>query len=866
MKKNRGSQFRKWDLHLHSCYSCLNNHYPSDENGNKNEEQFIKTIKSKGLSAIGLTNYFNFTDKDFELKEKLEANDITTFLNLELRLSNINKVGDFFDYHIIFDNTLNPQIIKNLLGELRANTGSANKSFNRLTRKEIENSASISFEKLQEILKKEEELNGRYLTGFLSRGHGSATSDHDPKNQTVYENICNQSDFVIHSSCDNPQTCTDKKCKHNNLDTDREFWLNHKKYRRPLLQSSDAHCLDTIGEKYSWIKADLTFEGLKKILFEPEDRICLEKNNPDIKSDYQVIDFIKLDDKNTIYLNPALNTVIGGRSNGKSTLTNSIAKKLGNDRFISVTENDNRGMHVFKKDITIGWRDGQEHLDLEFLPQDYMIQIAESTEKKNKLIQDIVKSDMVNFSKIEEYNDKKRISQKQIEDLLQDWINLKEKLSTLTKPEGDKKGIETQIEKVKKQITEQEKQSNFSEHDSIAYQTSNTSLQHHLNQQKLSEINIANLHTMISSEINLSVSLLTSDDALFNQKLKNCADLLQKEINISWKEKLEELIKEQQQNYEDNKQKAAEILDSPIFKKGQENIENNKTLKKLTEIHKEETHKLEELEKYESCKETIQSQINDIQNKILDQYSEFKKLREQLQKDFKVKANSVEIKLNFQPIKFENRINYLHGRNTANNDFISDFDKDSTCKINSIFNDLQLTYNQGKNDLNLVKDVFSQEWFSLNYILQYDGDSFDQMSQGKKAFVILTLLLEFSKDKKPVIIDQPEDSLDNRSIYNDLTNYLKNKKKERQIILVTHNPNIVVGADAENVIVANQHSENTPNPDNTQFYYVNGALENTVIKNESELFTLNQQGIREHVIEILEGGLEAFKKREKKYN
>lgn len=137
------------------------------------------------------------------------------------------------------------------------------------------------------------------------------------------------------------------------------------------------------------------------------------------------------------------------------------------------------------------------------------------------------------------------------------------------------------------------------------------------------------------------------------------------------------------------------------------------------------------------------------------------------------------------------------------------------------------------------------------------------MSQRKKAFVILTLILEFSQDKKPVIIDQPEDSLDNRSIYQELTRYLKTKKKERQIILVTHNPNVVVGADSENVIVANQHSLNEPNEDEIQFSYVM-VLENTFIDNPATA-VLNKKGIREHVVEILEGGKEAFKKREDKY-
>jgi predicted ATPase len=83
------------------------------------------------------------------------------------------------------------------------------------------------------------------------------------------------------------------------------------------------------------------------------------------------------------------------------------------------------------------------------------------------------------------------------------------------------------------------------------------------------------------------------------------------------------------------------------------------------------------------------------------------------------------------------------------------------------------------------------------------------MSDGKKAFVILKLLLEFSDKECPILIDQPEDSLDNRAIYNELVAYLKQKKKKRQIILVTHNANIVVNADAEEVVVANQHGEDS---------------------------------------------------------
>ena len=175
-------------------------------------------------------------------------------------------------------------------------------------------------------------------------------------------------------------------------------------------------------------------------------------------------------------------------------------------------------------------------------------------------------------------------------------------------------------------------------------------------------------------------------------------------------------------------------------------------------------------------------------------------------------------------------------------------------------------FNQNKDITTFINDLFLNNWYAFNFRIMYQNDEFQKMSQGKKAFVILKLLLEFSNNKKPVLIDQPEDSLDNRAIYNELTSYLIEKKKERQIILVTHNPNIVVGADAENVIVANQHSIQTPNKNNKNFDYMNGALENSFNRTSSLKFTLQSKGIREHVYEILEGGKEAFEKRERKYN
>lgn len=102
-----------------------------------------------------------------------------------------------------------------------------------------------------------------------------------------------------------------------------------------------------------------------------------------------------------------------------------------------------------------------------------------------------------------------------------------------------------------------------------------------------------------------------------------------------------------------------------------------------------------------------------------------------------------------------------------------------------------------------------------------------------------------SKDTKiPLLIDQPEDNIDNETIYKKLTTWFRNLKSKRQVIVVTHDANIVVNADAENVIIANKDLSN-------QFVYDYGALEYGNILNR--------------ISNILDGGVEAVERRLKKY-
>ncbi len=128
---------------------------------------------------------------------------------------------------------------------------------------------------------------------------------------------------------------------------------------------------------------------------------------------------------------------------------------------------------------------------------------------------------------------------------------------------------------------------------------------------------------------------------------------------------------------------------------------------------------------------------------------------------------------------------------------------------------------------------------------------------------LLILFLELDEeDRRPILIDQPEENLDNRSVFNTLVKYFRNAKERRQVIIVTHNPNLVVNTDSEQIMVAN--FDRSVEKQNSRIGYVCGSLENT-FKDDAASIMIERQGIREHVCEILEGGREAFEKRERKY-
>lgn len=152
-----------------------------------------------------------------------------------------------------------------------------------------------------------------------------------------------------------------------------------------------------------------------------------------------------------------------------------------------------------------------------------------------------------------------------------------------------------------------------------------------------------------------------------------------------------------------------------------------------------------------------------------------------------------------------------------------------------------------KSKLNELLDyIYSLEYLNVQYELRLGDKTLESLSPGEKGLLLLVFYLLIDKGDCPLIIDQPEENLDNDTITRVLVPCIAEARKRRQIIIVTHNPNLAVVCDAEQVI----YCEIQKNKKNTVIYE-SGSLENPKIN--------------KRVTDILEGTMKAFRIRDNRY-
>jgi energy-coupling factor transporter ATP-binding protein EcfA2 len=150
----------------------------------------------------------------------------------------------------------------------------------------------------------------------------------------------------------------------------------------------------------------------------------------------------------------------------------------------------------------------------------------------------------------------------------------------------------------------------------------------------------------------------------------------------------------------------------------------------------------------------------------------------------------------------------------------------------------------------LGKWLFSTDHIRVVYGIEYEGVEIANLSPGTRGVVLLTLYLSLDEwDLRPLIIDQPEENLDPSSVYDELVQFFRKAAKRRQIIMVTHNANLVVNTDSDQVIVATAVRDRPQ--DLPRITYHAGGLEDPAI--------------RADVCSLLEGGRDAFRRRGMRY-
>ncbi len=856
--KNKGSSWHKWDLHVHTPHTHLNKAYKCSE------EDFIQKLCTSEIDCIGLTNYFKFDEEEFGLKEKIEERGIKVFYNLEVRLDYKNNKNEFLDFHIIFSDEILSDNIKRFLSDMKATIDGTEKRLADLEKDDF-NKAVVNFDQLLECLE-EESLNlmGKYLLGFLSRGHGSIECEFLEKggrNETIYKKVIDKSHFLIHSS-DNQK----------NLKDDRDSWL---KYNKPLLQSSDAHKEDSIGKKYTWIKAEKTFEGLKQIIYEPETRVSIDEEKSQdplhkidcvglcfdgevkITNEKGDVPFCYAGFNETLFFSPNFTCVIGGRGSGKSTLLQLIASKLYDKSLVKGLKHETIQKCIEIQPDTVD--------SVEYLAQNEVEEFATNVSKfteaifnridskssgnlkelENQIIENIKKFDeQITYwqekTKLEEQLKNREKERKKSQNIIdtftdKDYLDKTEKLQENRKALIDlkqsKEGVLTFIKELKRVV-------NFESKENMEEKNSYDKVYNQLKQNICKELE--------EIDKNIKNGCFDSDDKNI-EKLESEQQTLCQEIGEFLKEKgvIDENIGDLERANYQLVGIEREITD---LKREIEEITNKikgfswESIDKDIEEFKDQINK--ELSKINSAFEEISKNHKEVEpitiKYRLDEdifegvFEDFDKL---VDKGFNIQKHQSKIKEYLKEIELKNTIDMQHAG------FIEELYSSIDNKKAAFYETMKDIFDREIHfqiyRLLILKHLRNVEKYKI-FEVRYDKRALNETSFGQKCTAVLVVLLSLGNN--PIIIDEPEAHLDSALIANYLVTLIKKQKQKRQIIFATHNANFVLNADAEQII----------------------QLKNENNKIVAQSFMIESDKHKEDLLK-LEGGEKAFKDRERKY-
>lgn len=962
----RGSEWRKWDLHVHTPGTKMNDGYElselsQEENDRANELYekcenslgnihidkqcakkwlfWIDTIHNSGVRVVGVTDYFSL--ENFFLASKVygvyksvegisESESVVFFPNMEFRTEDrMNKDKKRYNYvnaHILFTPEITVDDWEKLKNNLQVTVSEPTKIRGTSTLADIKDSASAETATISRvnIVKSLKHLFGdnyRESCAIVISGKKDGISlgsgERSPRVDSIFDEYADMLDGIFSMSAG-----------------DVQYWLNPEDHRgaKPCFGGSDAHNFGDLKKKLgkqgedghcswktTWIKADPTFEGFLQVFIEPEERVKIQADEPDSKNNFAWIKEVLFNHEKfpkRLLLNKNLNSVIGSRSSGKSALLGYIALANGLENIniapgISIEE-------ARMMNCSIKWADGIEqscssdeiNRKVVYIPQNKLFNISSDPEQVTNLIRDSISEE--NRQVMQDMESYEEAYRDEISSKLDDYFKLERSIHALINQQegyGDIKDLRDTYKDLSEELSDLQTGIGIKDDE----------------KRKINELNKE--ISWVDSEI-LKYEGYTSPDS----KIIFMEEVFDKSVNIQGEynpEAMEE-VREYMNTLKGDIVNFVENINSTY---------RNNNLNKVTRLRHEKSNKENELgplneklsqskqiqQKIEKCNnlnreiesfENIENEINNLRNQqsqILIDISSMQKSGSEFIKpdEWKIGDASVSLVIGYPRDYYEKIERYVNQKSVSkvnkylsrdwelnavegeyNNSMDSQIDVKRLSEV--ISQDIvEFIESQGadsnggvvtlKGKPNKSNETLLQTFIKLilcdprevRLKAKYEGDEIggfkeSNMTPGKQALFALELILSQTnsqtKHRWPLLIDQPEDDLDSRSIYKSIVPKIREIKKERQIIMVSHDANMVVGSDSEEVIVVNRDGGDQKNEDGKYFNYLSGSLENTMMFNHKMNDTLKSQGIREHCCVILDGGEEAFAKRKSKYN
>jgi len=899
-----GSIWSKWDLHIHSPLTHQNNQF----NGTSLED-YVDKIIANNLSLVGITNYFYFAENELEIiraEVAKKAIPITVLGNVEFRIAQPNKDGEWINLHCIFAEHLSTNEINSALSKLELSNKNAHGHAIYCCKESFEqqalqpSDATVDFSKLVSHLSKSFKFGIDYLIAVCPNGYGGYRPDmKEGRSKALAIEIERQGQLILGRK------------------NDRDFFINClERYTgaiaKPVFTCSDAHSIDGhgeadnrcfgIGENYTWVKAKPTFEGLRQTIIEPESRVqqtddFIEKTfmKPRFKSielggEIFTGQAIKFKPK-TIPLNPNMVAIIGGRGTGKSLFLDSMYSLFNHNS----PSHHARNVNVESLSITVDQGDGTE-LTFNALDDTYSYlhvsqgDIQKFSQEPSELSDEIKRMlgihqlsfDSVTANAITENIGKYR-------SFVQYWEMSDHSGTQINKPEYQRDVIDRNTKLMATITNPQNKQ--LIEQYQLNLKSANekqTIIQdlrevHAVIQRSILEINqslgVINIKQEVENKIPPIIAVNTE------QKIAENIQVFEQEIKQSERNNLAIITKFKEQGINQDISSLLDKISEYQLAIDNANSKLNEIELRSTQYHDYVKTRADLVLTYRSYLDEEKSNIDqafqnlnehkdswdEAQNKLVSSMLSDIKINGGIIFDFNGFYAGLENCLNkgkFRSIQSKTttqRLQETFGVTTIDDFFgLISGAKQITCEgevdengnikkiaIEDLFWKPEY-FNQGGR-FELLNYLFSPEniknYLYVNAEFEYKGKTVDKLSVGQRGTFYVCLKLATDPFGSPFVFDQPEDDLDNDFIMGQLVPLFSQIKKYRQVIIVTHNANLVVNTDAEQIIVASNECE--------VISYESGALEDgSVTRNV---------GTRASICNILEGGSYAFEKRERKY-